>query len=181
MLSWAEFREYPFVSLPHNENYELDLHRPYIDEIELVDKEENKLKRVPEVFDCWFESGSMPFAQFHYPFENKEEFENKKEGLFPADFIAEGLDQTRGWFYTLLVLGTGLFSKSPYNNVIVNGMILAEDGRKMSKSLNNYPDIMYLVDKYGADSLRYYLMSSPAVKAEDLNFSEKGVDEVYKK
>ena len=181
LLSWAEFREYPFVSLPHNENYELDLHRPYIDEIELVDKEENKLKRVPEVFDCWFESGSMPFAQFHYPFENKEEFENKKEGLFPADFIAEGLDQTRGWFYTLLVLGTGLFSKSPYNNVIVNGMILAEDGRKMSKSLNNYPDIMYLVDKYGADSLRYYLMSSPAVKAEDLNFSEKGVDEVYKK
>jgi isoleucyl-tRNA synthetase len=177
----SEWRELDFVPLPHNENYELDLHRPFIDEIELVDEKGNKLKRVPEVFDCWFESGSMPFAQFHYPFENKEKFENKKYGLFPADFIAEGLDQTRGWFYTLLVLGVGLFKKSPYESVIVNGMILAEDGRKMSKSLNNYPDIAYIIDKYGADSLRYYLMSSQAVKAEDLNFSEKGVDEVSKK
>ncbi|MEK7669374.1 MAG: class I tRNA ligase family protein [Patescibacteria group bacterium] len=180
-LENSEFKKLDFVPLPHNENYELDLHQPFIDEVELVDENNSLLKRVPEVFDCWFESGSMSFAQHHYPFENKEEFEKKNSLLFPADFIAEGLDQTRGWFYTLLVLGTGLFEKSPYNSVIVNGMILAEDGRKMSKSLNNYPDPMYIIDKYGADSLRYYLMSSSAVKAEDLNFSEKGVDEVSKK
>ncbi len=176
----AEIREVDFRSLPHNENYDLDLHRPYIDNIVLIDEDGNKLKRVPEVFDCWLESGSMSFAQYHYPFENKENFE-KEGSIFPADFIAEGLDQTRGWFYTLLVLSTGLFGKSPYKHVVVNGLVLAEDGRKMSKSLNNYPDLMEIVNKYGADSLRYYLVSSPLVKAEDFNFSEKGVDEIYKK
>lgn len=180
-LKNSEFRKLDFVTLPHNEDYELDLHKPYIDEIEFVSQDGSNLRRISEVFDCWFESGSMPFAQVHYPFENKEEFERDNGLLFPADFIAEGLDQTRGWFYTLLVLGTGLFKKSPYNNVVVNGMILAEDGRKMSKSLNNYPDPVYIFDKYGADSLRYYLMSSSAVKAEDINFSEKGVDEISKK
>lgn len=174
----GEVCEYEFSPLPHNENYELDLHRPYIDEIELVDEKGNSLKRIPEVFDCWFESGSMPYAQFHYPFENEKEFHKKN---YPANFIAEGLDQTRGWFYTLLVLGVGLFDKSPYEKVVVNGLILAEDGRKMAKSLKNYPEVSYIIDKYGADCLRFYLMSSPAVKAEDLNFSEKGVDEISKK
>lgn len=178
---FADFAELPFAPLPHDENYLLDLHKPFIDEIKLVDKKGNKLKRVPEVFDCWLESGSMPFAEVHYPFENKKEFEKKGGSLFPAEFIAEGLDQTRGWFYTMMILGTSLFDRSPYNNVVVNGLVLAEDGRKMSKSLNNYPDIMYIVDKYGADSLRYYMMASPAVRAEDLNFSEKSVDEVSKK
>ncbi|MBN2093961.1 MAG: class I tRNA ligase family protein [Candidatus Zambryskibacteria bacterium] len=174
----AEVKEIDWWSFPHNDDFEIDLHRPFIDQVELVLKNGEELKRIEEVFDCWFESGSMPYAQFHYPFENEKEFEKKN---FPADFIAEGLDQTRGWFYTLLILGIGLFGKSPYKNVIVNGLILAEDGRKMSKSLKNYPEISYIVDKYGADALRYYLMSSSAVKAEDLNFSEKGVDEVSKK
>ncbi|MEK9168068.1 MAG: class I tRNA ligase family protein, partial [Patescibacteria group bacterium] len=132
---------------------------------------------IPEVFDCWVESGSMPFAQFHYPFENKKLFEEN----FPADFIAEGVDQTRGWFYSLLVLGTCLFGESPYKNVVVNGTILAEDGQKISKRLKNYPDPMEMVGKYGADAVRYYLLSSPAVRGEDLAFSEKGVDEVHKK
>lgn len=181
IFSNAEIKECDFVSLPHNEKYEIDLHRPYIDNVVLKDKKGNPLKRVPEVFDTWYDSGSMPFAQQHYPFENKELFESKNNPLFPADFIAEGLDQTRGWFYTLIVLGTGLFNKSPYNSVIVNGLVLAEDGRKMSKSLKNYPDPMDIINKYGADSLRYYLMSSAVVRSEDLNFSEKGVDEIYKK
>jgi isoleucyl-tRNA synthetase len=177
----AELRACDFVALPHGRTFEIDLHRPYIDQVVLRDKSGSLIKRVDEVFDCWLESGSMSFAQYHYPFENKELFEKKSGGLFPADFIAEGQDQTRGWFYTMLVLGTGLFDKSPYENVIVNGMVLAEDGRKMSKSLKNYPDIMEIINKYGADSLRYYLVSSPVVHAEDLNFSEKGVDEVCKK
>ncbi|MCR4330649.1 MAG: class I tRNA ligase family protein, partial [Patescibacteria group bacterium] len=155
----------------------LDLHRPFIDELTFSCSCGGQMKRVPEVFDCWFESGSMPFAQFHYPFENKKEFEDN----FPADFIAEGLDQTRGWFYTLLVLGMGLFGKSPYKNVVVNGTILAEDGQKMSKRLKNYPDPMEVVAKYGADSVRYYVLSSPVMRAEDLRFGEKGVDEIYKK
>lgn len=176
----AEIRKCDFIPLPHNETYEIDLHRPYIDDVLLRDEDGSVLKRVPEVFDCWLESGSMSFAQYHYPFENKEIFE-KGGSIFPADFIAEGLDQTRGWFYTLLVLSVGLFEKSPYKHVVVNGLVLAEDGRKMSKSLNNYPDLMEIVNKYGADALRYYLVSSPLVKAEDFNFSEKGVDEVYKK
>jgi isoleucyl-tRNA synthetase len=179
-FSNAEMKEMDFRCLPHNENFDLDLHRPYIDDVVLVDENGRKMKRVLEVFDCWLESGSMSFAQYHYPFENKEKFE-KGDSIFPADFIAEGLDQTRGWFYTLLVLSVGLFDKSPYKHVVVNGLVLAEDGRKMSKSLNNYPDLMEIVNKYGADALRYYLVSSPLVKAEDFNFSEKGVDEIYKK
>ena len=130
-----------------------------------------------EVFDCWFESGSMPYAGLHYPFENKDKFEHD----FPADFIAEGIDQTRGWFYSLLVLSTALFGKSSYQSVVVNGTILAENGQKMSKKLRNYPDPMDIVHKYGADAMRYYLMSSPATKAEDFRFTEKGVDEVIKK
>ncbi len=133
------------------------------------------MRRIPEVLDCWFESGSMPYASKHYPFEGTDNFK------FPADFIAEGLDQTRGWFYTLLILGTALFDNTPFLNVIVNGMILAEDGKKMSKSLKNYPDPMEVVEKYGADALRFYLLLSPVVKADDLRFSEAGVEEIVKK
>jgi len=112
------------------------------------------LKRVSEVFDCWFESGSMPYAQLHYPFENKERFER----TFPADFIAEGIDQTRGWFYTLLVIATALFDKPPFKNLIVNGLVLAADGKKMSKRLKNYPDPMIITNKYGADALRFFFL-----------------------
>ena len=178
-----------FHPLPHNSEYELDLHRPFIDDIELISEKGNKLKRVPEVFDCWFESGSMPFGEAHYPF-NKNDF-NPKPGPFtkilgrtkgyPADFIAEGLDQTRGWFYSMLVLGVALFGKTPYKKVVVNGLVLAEDGQKMAKSKKNYPDLMLMVNKYGADALRYFLMASPVVHGQDFAFSEKGVDEVVKK
>ncbi len=134
------------------------------------------MRRIPEVLDCWFESGSMPYAQMHYPFENKE----KCEKNFPAEFIAEGLDQTRGWFYTLHVLSNSLFDKPAFKNCIVNGIILAEDGQKMSKRLNNYPDPTEVLHKYGADALRFYLMNSPVVKADSLRFSEKGVSDVVK-
>lgn len=173
----AEIKKLDFSSIPHNKNYELDLHRPYIDRIDFSCSKGHTMKRVPDVFDCWFESGSMPYGQAHYPFENKKKFEKN----FPAEFIAEGADQTRGWFYTLMVLSTGLFGKSAFKNVVVNGLILAEDGQKMSKKLKNYPDPMEVVEKYGADALRLYLLSSPVVHAEALQFSEKGVDELYKK
>jgi len=166
----------PFIPLPHNTAHELDIHRPYIDEI-VLEKNGKEYRRVVDVFDCWFESGSMPFAQFGYPAHNAELFEKN----FPADFIAEGVDQTRGWFYSLLMLGVGLFDRAPYKHVIVNGLILAEDGKKMSKKLKNYPDPMDVVARYGADALRMYLLGSPAVRGEELRFSEKGVDEVYKK
>lgn len=149
-----------------------DLHKHFVDKITIPSKKGgDPLQRIPEVLDCWFESGSMPYAQSHYPFENKERFESH----FPADFIAEGLDQTRGWFYTLMVLSTALFDKPAFKNVIVNGLMLAEDGRKMSKRLKNYPDPMFIVNTYGADALRLYMISSPVVRAEDLCFSEEGV------
>jgi len=131
---------------------------------------------VDEVFDCWFESGSMPYAQMHYPFENKEKFEQG----FPADFIAEGLDQTRGWFYTLMVLSTALFDKPAFKNLICNGLVLASDGKKMSKRLKNYPDPNVVINKYGADALRMYLINSPVVRAESLKFQESGVLGVVK-
>ncbi len=177
----AKIQKCDFVSLPRNEKFENDLHRPYIDEVVLHSEKGELLKRIPEVFDCWVESGSMSFAQNHYPFENKELMEQENSPLFPAEFIAEGLDQTRGWFYTSFVLSVALFDRVPYKHVVVNGMVLAEDGRKMSKSLNNFPDPLEIVNKYGADALRYYLINSPLVKAGDANFSEKGVDEVSKK
>ncbi|KAI5283927.1 isoleucine--tRNA ligase [Ascosphaera aggregata] len=135
------------------------------------------LRRSPEVFDCWFESGSMPYASQHYPFENTEMFENS----FPGDFIAEGLDQTRGWFYTLTVLGTHLFGKLPFKNCVVNGIVLAEDGKKMSKRLKNYPDPSLVMEKYGSDALRLYLINSPVVRAEPLRFKESGVKEIVAK
>jgi isoleucyl-tRNA synthetase len=176
----GELREIAFAPYPHNRHYELDLHRPYIDEFKLPCSCGGEMVRVPDVFDCWFESGSMPYAQDHYPFD-KENFDPEQGKRFPADFIAEGLDQTRGWFYSLIVLGVALFGQSPYKNVITNGLVLAEDGQKMSKSLKNYPDPMMVVDNYGADALRLYLMASPAVHGEDLNFSEKGVGEIGRK
>lgn len=144
-----------------------DIHRHNIDDIEVPDprgSEYPPLKRIDEVFDCWFESGSMPYAQQHYPFENKDTF---MEG-FPADFIGEGLDQTRGWFYTLMVISTLLFDQPPFKNLIANGLVLAADGKKMSKRLKNYPDPMDIVHSHGCDALRLYLVNSPVVKAESL-------------
>ncbi|MBI2409414.1 isoleucine--tRNA ligase [Candidatus Kaiserbacteria bacterium] len=155
-----------------------DLHKHIVDEISVrCEKCSGMMRRIPDVLDTWFDSGSMPYGQVHYPFENKEKF----EATFPAQFIAEGLDQTRAWFYYLHVLGGALFGKNAFQNVIVNGIVLAEDGKKMSKRLQNYPDPMAIVEKYGADALRFYLLSSPVVAAENLNFSESGVDEVAKK
>jgi isoleucyl-tRNA synthetase len=161
-----------------------DLHKHFIDKIEFDCScahanagQGSTMKRIPDVLDCWFESGSMPYAQMHYPFENKEKFEKN----FPAKFIAEGVDQTRAWFYYLHILSTALKNSEAFENVIVNGMVLAEDGKKMSKHLNNYPDPMDVFEKYGADATRYYLATSPVMRAEDLCFSEKGVDEVVKK
>ncbi|MCL2688543.1 MAG: isoleucine--tRNA ligase [Chitinispirillia bacterium] len=153
----------------------VDIHRHIVDELEAkCPKCKALMHRTTEVLDCWFESGSMPYAQQHYPFENKEVFEKN----FPADFIAEGLDQTRGWFYTLTVLAGALFSKPAFKNVIVNGIILAEDGKKLSKRLRNYAPPEEVLNDLGADSLRLFLINSPAVKAEDLRFSEKGVMEM---
>lgn len=152
-----------------------DLHREYIDSIEII-HEGKKYHRIEEVFDCWFDAGSMPYAQNHYPFENKKETEDN----FPADFIAEGVDQTRGWFYTLTVLAVSLFDQPAFKNVIANGILLAEDGYKMSKRLKNYPEPELVMQKYGADAVRLYMLHSPAVKAEDLRFSEKGVELVLK-
>ncbi|XP_072938440.1 isoleucine--tRNA ligase, cytoplasmic [Epargyreus clarus] len=155
-----------------------DIHRESIDHLEIPSCRPGQppLRRVTEVFDCWFESGSMPYAQCHYPFENKKEFED----VFPANFIAEGIDQTRGWFYTLIVLSTALFNKPPFKNLIANGLILASDGQKMSKRKKNYPDPLEIVTKYGADALRLYLVNSPVVKAENLRFKEEGVRDVIK-
>lgn len=155
-----------------------DLHRDKIDHITIPSKKgKGVLRRVEEVFDCWFESGSMPYASQHYPFENQEKFAER----VPANFISEGLDQTRGWFYTLSVLGTHLFGEIPFKNVIVSGIVLAADGRKMSKSLKNYPDPNIVLEKYGADALRLYLINSPVLKAETLKFKEEGVKEVVSK
>ena len=177
----SEIKELPFAPIPHNRNYELDLHRPFIDETILKCECGGEMKRVSEVFDCWFESGSMPYAESHYPFGDLKKFNPEKKIGFPADFIAEGVDQTRGWFYSMMVLSVALFGISSYKNVIVNGIVLAEDGQKMSKRLKNYTDPMELVDQFSADAMRYYLLSSPVMKAEDLSFSNKGVDEVVKK
>ncbi len=152
-----------------------DIHRDKIDHITIPSKKgKGVLRRIDEVFDCWFESGSMPYAQQHFPFENKAKFER----TFPADFIAEGIDQTRGWFYTLLVLSTHLFDQPPFKNLIVNGLVLAGDGKKMSKRLKNYPDPNEIIENYGADVLRLYLINSPVVRAESLRFKEEGVREL---
>jgi len=164
-----------------------DLHKHVVDDI-VIEKDGKTFTRIPEVLDCWFESGSMPYGQMHYPFENKEKF----EAGFPAEFIAEGQDQTRGWFYSLHVLATALTrGEQPaipvqhmvpaFKHVIVNGIILAEDGKKMAKKLKNYPDLNEVFEKYGADAIRYYILSSPVVYSESMNFSEQGVRETYNK
>ncbi len=154
-----------------------DLHKQFVDKVTIpCEKCGGTMSRIPEVFDCWFESGSMPYAQQHYPFENKEYFEKH----FPADFISEGLDQTRGWFYTLTVLAANLFDKPAFKNCIVNGIVLASDGRKMSKSLRNFTDPNEAIDKFSADAIRLFLMHSAVVKADEIRYSDDGVREVIK-
>ncbi|MEK7624322.1 MAG: class I tRNA ligase family protein [Patescibacteria group bacterium] len=181
----GEAREIKFFNLPYSENGRLDLHRPYIDAIELNCPQcGGKAKRTSEVFDCWFESGAMPYAQRHYPFENKLLVEK----TFPADFIAEGLDQTRGWFYTLHVLAAALTLKKiglgkdqpAFKNVVVNGLILDASGSKLSKKSRNYTEPEIIINKYGADALRYFLLNSTQI-GEDYQFSDKGVEEVFRK
>ena len=155
-----------------------DLHREYVDALTFqIDGEAGTYRRIEEVLDCWFESGSMPYAQLHYPFENEDVF---KAG-FPAEFIAEGLDQTRGWFYTLTVLGAALFERPAFRNVIVNGMVMAEDGKKMSKSLRNYTPPDELMETYGADALRLYSINSGLVKGEEQRFADSGVRDMVRR
>ncbi len=155
-----------------------DYHRPFVDEISFKCKNCGKeMKRIPDVFDCWVESGSMPFAEFHYPFENKELFEKR----YPAQFISEYIAQTRGWFYTLHVLSVGLFEKPSFVNAVTTGTIMAEDGKKMSKSLGNFTDPNILLDKFGADAFRFYLMQSSLMEAENLNFSDRDLEDVFKR
>ncbi|MCX8008863.1 MAG: isoleucine--tRNA ligase [Patescibacteria group bacterium] len=164
---------------PKNVERLTDIHREFLDDIEVWVDDDRTIKgrRIPEVFDCWVESGSMPYASIHYPFENKEVFEK----THPAQFIAEYIAQTRAWFYTLHVMSVGLFGKHTFEHAVTTGNILAEDGQKMSKSKKNYPDPSLLFQKYGVDALRFYLMASPVMKAENINFSEKGVAEVYQR
>jgi len=155
----------------------IDLHKDYLDKIKLKCECGKEMTRVPEVLDCWFESGSMTFAQFHYPFENKEFFEKN----FPAQFVVEYIGQVRAWFYYMIVLSAILFDEIPFENVLTTGTILSEDGQKMSKSKGNFPDPNILIKKYGVDALRFYLVSTSVMNADNFNFSEKGVEEVYKK
>ena len=156
-----------------------NIHRQYLDNLEIWVDDDKKVKgkRIEEVFDCWVESGSMPFASIHYPFENKDQFENN----YPAQFVSEYIAQTRAWFYTMHVMSVGIFGKPPFENVLTTGTILAEDGSKMSKSKKNYPDPSILINKYGVDSLRLYLMSSTVMKGENLKFSEKEVADIRRK
>ena len=154
-----------------------DLHKQYVDELTWPSPDgKGTMRRIPDVLDCWFESGSMPYAQEHYPFENEERFKD----IFPADFINEGLDQTRGWFYSLTILAAALFGKPAFYNCIVSGIVLAADGRKMSKSERNFTDPMEIINKYGADALRFALIDSTLVKADDLKFSDEIVKDVLK-
>ena len=132
---------------------------------------QSTMRRVPEVLDCWFESGSMPFAQVHYPFENRDWFESH----YPGDFIVEYISQTRGWFYTLHVLATALFDRPAFRTCVSHGVLLGDDGQKMSKSLRNYPDPFAVFDTYGADAMRWYLLSSPVLRGGDLVVNEAGI------
>ena len=152
-----------------------DLHRPVIDELVRPNPDDpsgtSTMRRVPEVLDCWFESGSMPFAQVHYPFENAEWFEHH----YPGDFIVEYLGQTRGWFYTMHVLATALFDRPAFSNCVSHGIVLGDDGAKMSKSLNNYPDPNQMFEVYGSDAMRWYLLSSPILRGSDFSVTETGM------
>lgn len=172
----GQCRKLDFAVIPHNTEYEADFHRPYIDEIAFtIDGE--MYKRLPEVLDVWYDAGSMPFASVHYPFNRSIDVAK----TITADMVAEGLDQTRGWFYHMLIMSVALFDKKPFDNVMVNGLLLAEDGRKMSKSLNNFPDMMPIVEKFGADTLRYFLLASPLVRADEVAFSEKALTDIQNK
>ncbi len=189
----GEFKEVEWKVVPRDETGAINLHRPYIDEVVLRDSRGVEMRRIPDVFDCWYESGSMPYAQIHFPFENKDVFYQN----YPANFIAEGMDQTRGWFYSLINLGVSLNDSfrelsddknkfdnnkpAPYQNVIVNGVVMADDGRKMSKSEKNYTDPMELVEKYGADALRLALANSPVMQGENVYFTDDLVEDAYKK
>jgi len=157
---------------------EVDLHKPYVDEIILTcEKCNSKMHRIPEVVDCWVESGSMPFAEFHYPFENEEEF----KGRFPGQFVGEYIAQTRAWFYYMHVMAVLLFDNVSYENVVATGTILSDKGEKLSKSKKNYPDPWATIDRYGADALRFYLMNSVVMQADNLFFNEKDLREIYNK
>ncbi|HEY0948453.1 MAG TPA: class I tRNA ligase family protein [Candidatus Paceibacterota bacterium] len=174
-FSPAEVIEVPFVPLPHNRDFTLDYHLPYIDRVSLVDEAGEPLTRIPEVVDCWVESGSMPFAEYHYPFENKEAFEKRT----PGDFISEYIGQTRAWFYYMHAISLELFDHLAFRNVITTGNVLAADGAKLSKSKNNYTDPYLLFEKYGADAFRYTLMSSVVMQAEDLTFRDDDVKDAH--
>ncbi len=154
-----------------------DLHRPGIDELTRPNPDDptgmSTMRRVPEVLDCWFESGSMPFAQVHYPFDNREWF----DGHYPGDFIVEYIGQTRGWFYTLHVLATALFDRPAFRSCVSHGIVLGNDGRKMSKSLRNYPDVNEVFDSYGSDAMRWFLMASPILRGGNLIVTEQGIRE----
>ena len=167
--SYEELKELSGVELE-------DYHRPWVDEIEFDIKGEH-FKRIEKVLDCWFESGSMPFAQLHYPFENKEKFEKN----YPADFIVEYVGQVRAWFYYVHVVNTALFGKNAYKNVITTGTLAGNDGRKMSKSLGNYTDPNVLMDQYSADAYRFLLLSSPVMSGEDFAMLDKDVSDVHRK
>ena len=174
-------KEYPWknfeVGKYTKENYEnLDLHRPYVDEIVLVASDGRKMFREPDLIDVWFDSGAMPYAQWHYPFENKDRFDK----LFPADFIAEGVDQTRGWFFTLHAIATMIFDNIAYKNIISNGLVLDKNGNKMSKRLGNAVNPFETIDKYGADPVRWYMITN-AQAWDNLKFDIAGVDEVKRK
>ena len=150
-----------------------DLHRPGIDELVRPNPDDptgkSMMRRVPEVLDCWFESGSMPFAQVHYPFENREWF----DGHYPGDFIVEYTPQTRGWFYTLHVLATALFDRPAFRDCVCHGIVLGDDGQKMSKSRRNYPDVNEVFDTYGSDAMRWLLMASPVLRGGDIAVSPR--------
>lgn len=173
----AQLTPLPYALLPWNAHYEIDLHRPYTDSITLLDDEGHEYVRTPEVVDCWVESGAMPFAEYHYPFENVEEFKKRS----PGDFIAEYIAQTRTWFYYMHVLGVLVFGQRAFKNVVTTGTILAADGSKMSKSKGNYTDPLLVMDKYGADALRFHLMGSVVMQAEDLNFRDEDIRDAMNK
>ena len=171
----AEVRELDFTPLPVNRDYELDYHLPYIDEVELVTDSGEPLSRIPEVVDCWVESGSMPFAEYHYPFAHTAEFEKR----FPGDFVSEYIGQTRAWFYYMHAMSVSVFGRLAFRNVLTTGNILAADGQKVSKSKKNYTDPYILFDQYGADAFRYYLMASVVMQAEDIAFRDEDVKDAH--
>ncbi len=171
----GEVRELDLVPIPHNAEYELDLHRPYIDTLPLVAEDGGRLVRIPEVVDCWMESGAMPFASEHYPHENKDVVKRR----YPGDFIAEYIAQTRTWFYYMHALGVLLFNAPSFKNCVATGTVLAADGTKMSKSKGNFTDPLESLDRYGADALRLYLMGSVVMTGEDLSFKDEEIREAH--